>query len=92
MSSVLSVRVPESIKEKLEILSVATKRPKAWLAQEALNEYVERNAWKAAELQQALAEADKGEFISHEAMKTWIKSLGTAEEKPAPEIDIRLRG
>ena len=39
-------------------------------------------------LKKAKQEADKGEFISHEAMGAWIKSLGTDEELPAPEVDI----
>ena len=87
-STVLSVRVPEELKEQLEFLSGATKRSKAYLATEALNEYVRRNAWKAKELLAAVTEADKGVFISHEAIVAWGDSRGSDHELPPPEADI----
>jgi predicted transcriptional regulator len=87
-STVLSVRVPEELKEQLEFLSRATKRSKAYLAAEALSEYVRRNAWKAKELQEAVAEADKGVFISHEAMAAWVDSRGSDHELPPPAPDV----
>lgn len=84
------MRVPEELKEQLDYLSHATKRTKAYLAAEALTEYVRRNAWKAKELHEALAEADKGEFISHEAMTAWA-AVGFSEQLPPPEPDIFLK-
>ena len=32
------------------------------------------------------ADADAGRVISHEAMKTWLSSWGTADELPAPQV------
>jgi predicted transcriptional regulator len=90
MSSVLSVRVPDSLKAELEMLSAATRRSKAFLAQEALGDYVRRNAWRAKALQDALTEADKGAFVSHEAVVAWAESLGTDQEKPVPATDVHL--
>jgi RHH-type rel operon transcriptional repressor/antitoxin RelB len=87
-NSVLSLRVPPDVKADLEFLSQATKRSKAYLAAEALEQYVRRNAWKARELQEAKAEADQGIFISHDRMKAWAKSLGTEDELPAPAPDV----
>jgi predicted transcriptional regulator len=87
-STVLSVRVPDELKERLEYLSRATKRSKAYLATEALTDYVKKNAWKAKELQQALDEADKGIFVSHEAMIRWVDALASDQELEPPEPDI----
>ncbi len=36
----------------------------------------------------AIAEADKGVFISGKAMHRWIESWGTENELPPPEPDI----
>jgi predicted transcriptional regulator len=36
----------------------------------------------------AKAEAEKGEFISHETMGEWINSLGTNDELSAPSVDV----
>jgi predicted transcriptional regulator len=87
-STVLSVRVPEALKEQLDYLSRSTKRSKAYLAVEALDDYVRKNAWRAKELHAALVEADKGAFISHEAMLAWVESLGSDKELAPPEPDI----
>lgn len=84
-STVLSVRVPKELKEQLEYLSRSTKRSKAYLATEALGHYVKRNAWRAKELHEAIAEADKGVFVSHEAMIEWADS-------PAPARSSRRQG
>ena len=46
------------------------------------------NDWKIEALKRAKAEAQKGEFISHQAMCEWVGSLGTENEIPAPDVDI----
>jgi len=90
-STVLSVRVPKELKEQLEYLSRSTKRSKAYLATEALGHYVKKNAWRAKELHEAIAEADKGLFVSHEAMIEWADSLGAGKELAPPRPDVRRR-
>jgi predicted transcriptional regulator len=89
-SSVLSVRVPDALNEQLDLLSKSTKRSKSYIAGQALEQYVARNAWKAAAIQEAIKEADKGVFISHEAMLAWVDSLGTEAELEPPEPDVFL--
>ncbi len=89
-STVLSVRVPDELREQLDYLSRSTKRSKSYLAAEALGDYLKKNAWRAKELHEAIEEADKGVFISHEAMLAWVDSLGTPEELPPPKPDVRI--
>lgn len=90
-STVLSVRVPENLKDQLDYLSRSTNRSRAYLAAEALGDYVKKNAWRAKELHDAIKEADKGVFVSHEAMLEWADALGTAKEIAPPKPDIRPR-
>ncbi|MCP3678589.1 MAG: ribbon-helix-helix protein, CopG family [Deltaproteobacteria bacterium] len=91
-NSVLSIRVSEELKAQLDSLSEATSRSKSYIAAEALSEYIRRNAWKVKEIQEALKEADKGVFISQEAMAKWVDSLGTNNEIPPPKPDVFLKG
>ncbi len=42
-------------------------------------------------LKERIAEADKGVFISAEAMHRWIKSWGTENELPPPKPDVFLK-
>lgn len=43
---VLSVRVEESLKEKMEAISVATERDVGWHARKALEQYIKENEWQ----------------------------------------------
>ena len=90
-STVLSVRVPESLKEQLDYLSRSTKRSKGYLATEALGDYVKKNAWRAKELQAAISEAGKGVFISQEAMLAWADARHAGKNPTLPKPDVRLR-
>ncbi len=45
---------------------------------------------KVASIRSAALEADKGVFISQEAMDAWVASWGTDAELSPPEPDIRL--
>lgn len=83
-----SIRIDERLRGELEKICDITERSKAYITSKAIEEYVERNSWKVEALKQAKLEADKGEFISNEAMGDWINSLGTDEEIPAPTVDI----
>lgn len=46
---------------------------------------------KRAAIRAAIAEAGKGEFISQDAMDTWVASWDSDAELPPPEPDIRIR-
>jgi RHH-type transcriptional regulator, rel operon repressor / antitoxin RelB len=64
MSTTMTVRVEDEIKDRLDRLAESTQRTKSFLAAEAIREYVENNEWQIAEIQAALTEADAGDFAS----------------------------
>ena len=86
--STFSVRLPDALRADVEALCKALNRSRGYVAEKALSEYVRWNAWKSREIKSALKQAEKGEFISHEAMTTWAKSLGTDNELPSPVADV----
>ena len=65
-SAVLTLRVNNETKDKLDKLASATHRSKSFLAAEAINRYLEIEALQIAEIEQAMIEADKGDFASDE--------------------------
>lgn len=65
-SAVLTLRVNNETKDKLDKLASATHRSKSFLAAEAINRYLEIEAWQIAEIEQAMIEADRGDFASDE--------------------------
>ena len=68
MSTTLSVRVEPEVKARLDALADATQRSRSFLAAEAIREYVEINEWQLQEIQNAVAEADAGDFVSEDEL------------------------
>lgn len=64
MSTTMTLRLDDDIKNRLEALAGATQRSKSFLAAEAIRGYVELNEWQVNDIQQALVEADAGDFAS----------------------------
>jgi RHH-type rel operon transcriptional repressor/antitoxin RelB len=46
------------------------------------------NDGQESAIDEAVLAADKGEFISHEAICAWLNSWGSDHELPPPEVDI----
>ena len=63
-SAVLTLRVDTKTKAKLDKLAEATKRSKSFLAAEAIERYLEVEAWQIKEIKRAIKEADAGDFVS----------------------------
>lgn len=74
--SVMSLRLPDEIADTLANLAKATGRSKSFLAVDALREYLAREAWQINEIQQALKEADAGDFASPDELKAIADKWG----------------
>lgn len=64
MSTTMSIRLEDEVKDRLDVLAEATHRSKSYLAAEAIRVYVESNEWQIGEIKAALKEADAGDFAS----------------------------
>jgi len=64
MSTTITVRLEEGVKDRLDKLADSTQRSKSFLAAEAIREFVESNEWQIAETRAALKEANAGDFAS----------------------------
>jgi len=64
MSTTMTVRLDDDVKERLHRLAEATERSKSFLAAEAICGYVDNNEWQIAEIHAALKEADAGDFAA----------------------------
>jgi predicted transcriptional regulator len=72
-SSVLTLRVSNKTKTKLNKLAEATQRSKSYLAAEAIERYLEVEAWQIKEIQQAIKEANIGDFVRDDEFKEITK-------------------
>ena len=64
MSTTMTIRLEDEVKDRLDVLAEATHRSKSYLAAEAVRVYVESNEWQVSEIKAALKEADAGDFAS----------------------------
>ncbi|GIU04133.1 MULTISPECIES: CopG family ribbon-helix-helix protein [Shewanella] len=74
--SVMSVRLSDESEQKLVQLAQSTGRTKSWLANQAIQDYLDREAWQIAEIQTALREADDGDFVPENEMNAKFKHWG----------------
>ncbi len=82
MSEPITLRLDPDLKARLDKLSRATERSRAFLAAEAVRQYVELNEWQIAAIEEGVREADQGKLIDHAKLKAkWEKRLAVALDK-----------
>lgn len=69
MSITITIRVDESVKERLEKLAVATHRSKSFLAAEAVKDFLDLNEWQVDEISRSIDEANGEDFASDSDVK-----------------------
>ena len=87
MPRVTSVKIEEELAKHLESLAISLKRTKGWLINEALREYLERDALKKQrwqETEEALKAIENDEVFDAEEVHDWMDSWFMDHEKSAP--------
>ena len=69
MAEQFSLRLPKGTKERLQELAEATGRTKAFLAQDAIERYLELESWQIQAIQEGLKAVDEGKVVSLENIK-----------------------
>jgi RHH-type transcriptional regulator, rel operon repressor / antitoxin RelB len=81
----VSVRLARTTKARLQQLAKSTGRSRAFLAAEAIEEYLNINEWQVAGVLGAIASLDRGKGIPHERVKEWVASWETRNERRSPK-------
>ena len=76
---VMSIRLHDEMADTLAHLAKATGRSKSFLSIDALHDYLAREAWPIAEIQQALEEADAGDFATEEEVTATLNKWSVHE-------------
>lgn len=69
MLEVMTIRVDQKTKRRLEKLATATERTKSFLAAAAIRSYLDLHEWQIQEIRAGLREADAGDFASDAAVE-----------------------
>ena len=77
MSTTVTLRLDDAVKDKLEKLAESTHRSRSFLAAEAIKAYVDSNEWQISEIHAAIQEADAGDFASDAEVKAVFEKWKT---------------
>lgn len=86
-----TLRMDPELKRQLEDIARRERRSAANVLQHAAQEYVARQQAFTSMVDRLEAQADKGAFVSEDAMTEWFASLGTDNELSEPKADITLK-
>jgi predicted transcriptional regulator len=83
----LSIRLDPELDDRLGVVANSLDRPRAWVVQQAIREFVELQSWHLAAIDEGLRQADAGRLVPHEKVVDWVKSWGRSDELPMPECE-----
>lgn len=75
-ASILSLRMPEGLAERLGNLAKATDRSKSFLATMAIEEFVAIQEWQVQAIKEGIAEAKAGKVAGHDKAMEELKKWG----------------
>ena len=76
----VSARLDPETAKKLEQLGKATARSKSYLVAEAIETYIEDQAWQIEAIREGIKEADKGKFATDREVRKTFKKWGVNED------------
>jgi predicted transcriptional regulator len=83
-TSRVTIRIPRSLKNRMEELAESTSRDIGWHVARALDLYFEDQDWQIAEIRKGKAQMDTGLVVPHKKVARWLRSWGTKHELPPP--------
>lgn len=81
----VSVRLDASLNERVTAVARVLDRPKSWVIEQAVQDFVAMQEWQLAAIDEGLRAADAGRVIDHEDVVAWVQSWGRPDELPMPE-------
>jgi len=72
----ISFRLRTEKVDELESLAKATDRPRSWHIEQALEAYLDVQAWQVAQIEHSVAEMDAGKGIPHADIRRELRSWG----------------
>lgn len=86
-SAPVSVRLQPKLNDQVAAIAAALDRPKSWVIEQAVKDYVSLEEWRLAAIDEGLRAADEGRVASHEDVTAWVRSWGQPGELAPPKCD-----
>jgi predicted transcriptional regulator len=86
-SAPVSVRLQPALNERVAAIAEALDRPKSWVIEQAVKDYVALEEWRRSAIAEGLSAADAGRVVPHEDVAAWVRSWGSPAELAPPECE-----
>ena len=83
----VSVRLAPELNKQVTDIAHALDRPKSWVIEQAIKDFVAVQAWHLAAIEEGLRDADAGRVVSHDNVAAWVRSWRQPDELPMPECE-----
>jgi RHH-type rel operon transcriptional repressor/antitoxin RelB len=80
-SEVVTLRLSPAVSRQLARLARSTARTKSRLAAEAIEKFLEDNAWQVEAIEEGIRAADAGDLHTQASVEEWVDSWGTKRER-----------
>ena len=67
---VFTIRIPPAKQRQLDALAQVLERSRNWVVSDAIDQYLDVQAWQIKQIQHGVEEADRGELVPHEEVST----------------------
>jgi predicted transcriptional regulator len=78
----ISIRLDPELGDQLSTVAARLDRPKSWVVEHALKEFIELQLWQIAAIEEGLRDADAGRVVPREDVIAWVESWGRPDERP----------
>lgn len=83
--TVMQIELGPDLDDRLTEAATRLDRPKSWVIEQAVKEFLDFQAWQIAAIEEGLRDADGGRVVRHDEVVAWVESWGRPDEKPMPE-------
>jgi predicted transcriptional regulator len=80
-----TIRLTPELNEQVAKIAEAMKRPKSWVIEQAVKDFVALQEWHLAAIEDGIRDADADCVVPHDDVAAWVRSWGKPDELPAPE-------
>ncbi len=87
----ITIRVEPELKQWFEQQAKRNDRSVGYMVTQSMEQTKRASEARDQMIRDAMAEADKGVFVSQEAVHRWMDSWDTDKELPMPEPDVFLK-
>ena len=83
--TITSIRLSDELRRKIDLLVEATGRSKSFLMQEAIEQYIENEAWQIAQIEEGLHADDDGQHVPVDEMEAFWARVTTPQSMAQAE-------